>query len=391
MRTSDIHFEDRALLQRMSKRSSLSTRNVTTAPACHLFTMWLALLCGALAGCEHSGEAVAEPPPWVLSVALEPVSGTAVIVSGTVRARFETLLSFEVGGRIAARLAGAGDKVVAGQLLYRLEPGHFEQAVRAAEADLAAAQAARTLHSADLARAETLFGQGTISRQALQREQMAGQQARAQEQAAAARLQQARNALGYTRISARQEGVLIEVTGEPGQVVAAGEPVGRLGSGAVREVEVFLPERLRPPASGLLQLDDHKAFKLTLREAAGAADAASRTWRARYQLPKDAPQLPLGTVVRARFDVPQSENGQEAEHGDTTTVYNVPLSAIDERGEGPRIWRVTGDGVQSVPVRVLALEGDTARVQAPLPPEARIVAVGGHLLRPGMAVRERRQ
>lgn len=391
MRKHAVHSSRLKLSPPWSSPQASSARSLWARAAHCVFAVWFALVCGTFSGCKRSDEPVAEPAPWVLSVALEPVSGTAVVVSGTVRARFETLLSFEVGGRIAARLAETGDQVVAGQPLFRLDPKDFEQSVRAAEADLAAAQAARSLRGADLARAETLSAQGTISRQALQREQMADEQARAQEQAATARLQQARNALGYSRISARQDGVLIEVSGEPGQVVAAGEPVGRLASGALREVEVFLPERLRPPATGLLQLDDHSTLKLTLREAAGAADAISRTWRARYQLPQDAAQFPLGTLVRARFDVTQPQQAQKVDPGATAEVYRVPLSALDERGEGPRIWRLTNAGVEPVPIQVLALEGDTARVQTSLPPEARIVAVGGNLLRPGMAVRERRQ
>ena len=381
MRKHAVHSSRLKLSPPWSSPQASSARSLWARAAHCVFAVWLGLVCGTFTGCKRSSEVASTPAPWVLSVALEPVSGTAVVVSGTVRARFETLLSFEVGGRIAARLAETGDKVVAGQPLFRLDPKDFEQSMRAAEADLASAQAARSLRGADLARAETLSAQGTISRQALQREQVADEQARAQEQAAKARLQQARNVLGYSRISARQDGVLIEVTGEPGQVVAAGEPVGRLASGALHEVEVFLPERLRPPATGLL----------TLREAAGAADAISRTWRARYQLPQEAAQLPLGTVVRARFDVPQPEPGQKADQAATAEVYRVPLSAVDERGEGPRIWRITNAGVEPVPVRVLMLEGDTARVQTSLPPEARIVAVGGNLLRPGMAVRERRQ
>lgn len=355
MKTRAVHSSRLKLSPPWSSPQASSARSLWARAARCLFTVWLALVCGTFSACKRSSEAASEPAPWVLSVALEPVSGTAVIVSGTVRARFETVLSFQVGGRIAARLAETGDKVVAGQPLFRLDPKDSEQSLRAAEADLSAAQAARTMRGADLARAETLSAQGTISRQALQREQLADEQARAQEQAATARLQQARNAVGYSRISARQDGVLIEVSGEPGQVVAAGEPVGRLASGPQREIEVFLPERLPPPASGLLQLEDHSTLKLTLREAAGAADATSRTWRARYQLPQDAAPLPLGTVVRARFDVPQPAQGQKADNASTAAIYRVPLSAIDERGEGPRIWRMTSGGVQPVAVQVLTL------------------------------------
>jgi RND family efflux transporter MFP subunit len=353
---------------------------------------WLAgmgLLGIALAGCDKGGEPAVAQPPWVLSVALEPVPGSSVTVSGTVRAHSETPLAFEVGGRIKERHVDAGERVKAGQLLYRLEPQDFEQTVHAAEAELAAAQAARNLRHADLARAETLFRQNVISRQALERERLADAQSRAQEQAVAARLQQAQNALRYTHLRAGRDGVLIEVRGEPGQVVAAGEPVGVLASGTVREIEVFLPERLRPPQHGILQLDRDRTLPVTLREASGATESASRTWRARYRLPEDAPVLPLGAVVRARFEVVPPEGEPQ---GDTvaTAVYRLPLSAIDERGEGPRLWQVTDGTVQPIPVEVIGLDGDSARVRVSLPAGARVVALGAHLLRPGMAVRERR-
>lgn len=349
----------------------------------------LGLLGMALAGCDDGGEPAAAPAPWVLTVALEPVPGGAVTVSGTVRARFETPLAFEVGGRIKARHVDAGEQVKAGQLLYRLEPRDFEQTVRAAEAELAAARAARNLRGADLARAETLFARGLVSRQALDRERLADEQSRAQEQAVAARLRQAENALQYTHLRAGRDGVLMEVRGEPGQVVAAGEPLGVLASGTVREIEVFLPERLRPPRHGLLQLDRDRTLALTLREAAGAAEPASRTWRARYRLPADAPVPPLGAVVRARFEAVAPAGGRK---GDTTdaAVYRVPLSALDERGEGPRLWQVVDETVQPIPAEVIALDADTAQVRVPLPAGARVVALGAHLLHPGMAVRERR-
>jgi hypothetical protein len=40
-------------------------------------------------------------------------------------------------------------------------------------------------------------------------------------------------------------------------------------------------------------------------------------------------------------------------------------------------------------VEVLALTAETARIRADLPEGSRIIALGTHLLAPGMAVRER--
>jgi len=61
---------------------------------------------------------------------------------------------------------------------------------------------------------------------------------------------------------------------------------------------------------------------------------------------------------------------------------------LDERGGGPRIWRVVDGKAAPTPVKLLSIDFETARIAADLPAGARVVAVGTHLLEPGMAVRE---
>ncbi|HQR54492.1 MAG TPA: biotin/lipoyl-binding protein [Burkholderiaceae bacterium] len=65
------------------------------------------------------------------------------------RARVEAPLAFQVGGRIVARRADAGQAVGAGQVLFELDPSDLDQAVRAAEADVAAADTAWRTAQAD--------------------------------------------------------------------------------------------------------------------------------------------------------------------------------------------------------------------------------------------------
>src|SRR5438067_10485794 len=61
--------------------------------------------------------------------------------TGVVRARYETDLAFRVGAKIVSRHVEVGQRVAAVAVLFRLAPTDYRLAVKAAEADLAAAEA----------------------------------------------------------------------------------------------------------------------------------------------------------------------------------------------------------------------------------------------------------
>src|SRR5438876_249613 len=61
--------------------------------------------------------------------------------TGIVRARYETDLAFRVGAKIVSRHVEVGQRVSAGTLLFRLDATDYRLAVKAAEADLTAAEA----------------------------------------------------------------------------------------------------------------------------------------------------------------------------------------------------------------------------------------------------------
>ena len=64
----------------------------------------------------------AEAVPWVRTIAVQGSVSGGLVTSGTVRARVETPLAFQVGGRILARRVDAGQTVGAGQVLFELDP-----------------------------------------------------------------------------------------------------------------------------------------------------------------------------------------------------------------------------------------------------------------------------
>jgi len=344
------------------------------------------LLALGLAGCGHGdGTPSDPPPPWVRTVAVKPAGDAQYGLSGTVRAKVEAPLAFQVPGKIAARLANAGDAVRAGQLLLRLDERDLREAQQAAAADLAAAEAALATARADLDRIRELRRQGFVSAQALERAELLKREAEARKDAAAARLVQARNALGYAQLRSPAAGVLLDVIGEPGQVVAAGQPVAVLAQGDAREIELFLPENLTPPERGEALLPDGTALPIVLREVAGNVEPVGRTRRARYTVTEGAAALVPGVVVRTKFVI-ATPAGPGAEQ--SVPMLEVPIGALDERGSGARVWRVADGRVTPVNVTVIGVDGERAQISAALPAGTRIVALGTHLLREGMAVRE---
>ncbi len=215
-----------------------------------------------------------------------------------------------------------------------------------------------------------------ISRQALERTELIQREARTRLNAAQAQLQQARNALGYANLRAEDAGILIEVSGEPNQVVTFGQPIAVLARDGVREVEVFFPEDIKPRQTGSVRLANGSLHPLELRESAGAADSTSRTWRARYRITQDQHHLSLGKVVRTRFIKDIS----------TAKTIKVPLGALDERGEGVRIWQLRNNQVNPLPTQIVALDMEHAWITADLPEGSHIIALGVNQLKPGMAV-----
>ena len=351
-----------------------------------VLSMSIALLA---AGCQRAEQPRTDGAPAVVATAaVEPWASAGLGLSGTVRARVEVPLAFQVGGRIAARRVDAGQTVQAGQVLFELDPSDLEQAVRAAEADLAAAEAALRTAQADLERVRTLAAQGFVSAQATDRAQLAAREATSRRDAAQARLAQVRNGRAYAQLRAPAAGVVTEVTGQPGQVVAAGQPVATLAQAGAREVEVFFPETVTPPATGQARLPDGRTVALALREAAPMVDTLARTRRARYRADGLPGELPLGSVVTTQFAL-SGQPATAAEGASPVGTWRVPVGALDERAEGPRIWRVRDGRLEAVPVRVLRVDDRHAVVAAPLQAGERVVALGTHLLQPGMAVQER--
>lgn len=339
----------------------------------------LILLTAALvvSGCDSPNPSNADGTAALIvrTMPTEIAVAPSLTLSGTIRAARENPLSFQVGGRINQRLVKAGDAVKEGDALFAIDTRDLSQTVASANAEVAAATSALETAQDELSRNERLFKSKFISEQALDRVTHQVQEARTRLDAAKSRAQQAQYALGYATLRAPGTGVVIDTQAEVGQVVAPGQAVAQFAHEGPAEIEVFLPQGLRAPQTGVIT-DNGRKWEASLREVSGSADAASRTVRARYTVTGENVDLPLGAV--ARLTLTTGQPGQN--------IVRVPLGAIDERGQGAQVWVVREGKVQPVPVQVLSLSGETAQIQTTLEPGTPVVAMGTHLLQPNMAV-----
>jgi len=299
----------------------------------------------------------------------------SLTLSGTIRAARENPLSFQVGGRINQRLVKAGDAVKEGDPLFTIDTRDLSQMMALTKAEVAAATSALETAQDELLRNERLFKSKFISEQALDRITQQVQETKTRLDAAKSRAQQAEYALGYATLRAPGTGIVIDTQAELGQVVAPGQTVAHFAHDGPTEIEVFLPQGLRAPTSGVITNNGQK-WLASLREVSGSADAASRTVRARYTVTGENIDLPLGAV--ARLTLTTGQPGQN--------IVRVPIGAIDERGQGARVWVVTQGKASPVSVRVLSLTGETAQIQTSLEPGTPVIAMGTHLLQPDMNV-----
>lgn len=336
-----------------------------------------------LVACSKT-EAPLEP---LRSVKLLTVSGGDLNVSGEysaeVRARVESRLGFQVGGKLVQRPAELGQRVAAGQLLASIDAQDYQLAAQAALAQLSAAQSQRDLAAADFKRYEALKAQNFISGAELERRDTTLKAADAALNQAKAQAQAQSNQAGYTRLMASHAGVVTGVDAEVGQVVSAGQPVLRLAHDGPRDAVFSVSESMA------LALKVGQTMQATLvstgqtlqgkvRELAASADPVTRTYVVKLAL--DASErLPLGATINVL-----------AAHllGSQAAVIKLPTSALREDGALTTVWLLDEASmtVNAQAVQLGSMDGNEVVITSGLKPGQKVVAAGVHVLSPGQKV-----
>jgi len=338
----------------------------------------------ALAIPAHEASAIGDPrqePPMVRLVTAARVSGSERGFTGTIGARVESNLGFRVAGKIVERLVNVGEQVKSGQPLMRIDETDLRLAVAAKRNAVAAARAVVVQTDADEQRYANLVNDGWASKQRYEQAKAASDTAKAQLAAAEAEAGVAENQATYSVLVADADGTVMQTLCEPGQVVAAGQPVVRLAQAGPREAVVALPETIRPAigsvAEATLYGDDGRRYTAHLRQLSDSADAQTRTYEARYVLGGEAAAAPLGATVTIRLASETSE-----------PEVQVPLGAVLDDGQRTGVW-VFDSATSTVHFRLTTLVRMTSEeaVLSGLRSGDSVVSLGAHLLHEGERVR----
>src|SRR2546428_9162214 len=333
-----------------------------------------------LAACQDqavSATAKPERPVQVQRVVFENKDASRDFV-GVVRARYETDLGFRVAGKIVARVVNVGDRVRAGDVVARLDPQDLRLQAESAEAELAAATSNLAQVAADLARYTTLRERGYASVVDFDRKKAARDEAEGRRGRARRTLELARNQLAYAELKSDADGVITATPAEPGQVVALGQAVARLAHRGEKEAVVALPETWlgearRAQATVRLWSEPDRVFTARLRELSPQADAATRTYAARFTIENPDDTVALGMTATVTLS-----------HAADARVAKLPLAAIVNRGTGPLVYLVDESGtLVRRPVTVSAFTEQAVSGTSGLREGDRIGVLGAQKLEPG--------
>lgn len=270
-----------------------------------------------------------------------------------------------------------GDEVKAGQPLAVLASA----AVGADQARLSAARARLEAARAALAREEQLAESGLSPRKSLEEARREVAAAQGDHDAARAALGAAGAALdgggGRYVLRAPFAGTVVARDAVAGKTAGAGQVLVQVADLSTMWAQLEVPEaeagRVRPGQPVRIALEGARAEprEAVISRVAPAVDPASRTVRARVELPNRDRTLKAGVFVRARIRV-------TAEH----EALLVPRDAV-QRAEGRTLVFVKrGEGLfEPVAVRTGEREGELVEVVSGVEPGAEVVTTGAFLLK----------
>ena len=338
-----------------------------------------------LAGCRGEAAVSQESarPVKVARIAAASPKRT-LTYSGVVRPRVESALGFRVPGKIIARSVNVGDRLEVEQTIALLDETDLKLAENAARAAVASARSRRDVASDNLERAKVLLPKAIISQAVYDTRRNELDAAAAALDAAQAQLRQAVNAVGYATLKADKAGIVTAVMAEPGQVVNAGQAVASLAESGETEVAIAVPEQdaariaVRQTAKVTLWAGSGVNLDGRIREIAGQADPASRTYAVRIAIDTPPQTMRLGMTALVALTIQ-----------DETAPMVVPLTALTQEGGTPIAFVVdtASKAVRKTPVSVAGIAEDGARIASGLQPGDLIVTAGVQFLQDGMRIR----
>lgn len=324
----------------------------------------LALLVTACQPSKHSTAPAAAPLVVTVQSATMASHQATEDVVGTVRSKQRAVIEAKVSGRLLQYLAVPGQLVKAGELLAELDVQEIRAKREQATAMLDQAQR-------DFARQQQLIASKATSQQELDA-------AAARVKVTTAGLNEAETMLGYARVTAPFDGVITRKLADLGDLAMPGKPLMEIESPANLRLETDLPEslldRIKPGAKLPVTIPSlPNPLSATVTEISPVADAASRTFLVKLDLPADAGLRP-GQFGRVAVPVA------------ATQLLLVPRQAVIKRGQMELVFVVRENRATLRLVKTGKLLEDQIEILSGLEPGDSVVTRDASLLTDGQSV-----
>ena len=342
------------------------------------------LTAALLAACQPEADTA---PPQVRPVRTVTVVkrdvGETVSFTGRIQAENEARLAFRIPGRMIERPINVGDHVEPGQVVAKLEPQDELNALRTAQAGVAAAQARLNETQNIFERQKTLLARDIASRAQFEQAEATQKTARAQLDTAEAQLKAAKDRVSYTELRVDAAGTVVATGAEPGEVVQAGQMIVRVarkdGRDAVFDVPAQVLRSAPSDPSITVNLTDDPTVTATgrVREVSPQADPVTRTFEVKVGLTDPPAAMRLGSTIVGRMQL------------DTAPVIEIPATALTESDRRPAVWVVDPKSltVSLRNVEVARNDPATVAISEGLDTGDIVVTAGTQALHPGQKTR----
>lgn len=366
----------------------LRTRSLFLAGAALLALLLLAAWFGSRQGTPASHVQTAVPVR-VVAVVQQDVPRFANAI-GSVQSLHSVEIRPQVEGVLTQVLVKEGQWVKAGDLLATLDDRAIRAQLEQAQAQLGQSQAQIQVAGVDLKRYRLLSTDNGVSKQTLDQQQALVNQLQATVKGNQAAIANAQVQLSYTQIRSPVTGRVGIRNVDPGNLVRSSDTQGLFSVTQIDPiaVEFALPQQMLPTLQGLLAAPmpalveaymDAEGERKQLGEGHLAlidnqVSANTGTVRVKAEFDNKAGQLWPGQLVTVRLRTAIQED-----------ALVVPPPVVQRGAEGHFVYRLDGDKVTSVPVKVL-YQDSGLNVIAGVHPGERLVVDGQSRLKPGARV-----
>lgn len=333
-----------------------------------------------LTGCQPPEQAPLPPRAVRTTVVGLADVASSYQLAGEVKARVESRLSFQVGGRVASRNVNLGQRVRRGDILASIDPRDLSLALQAAQARVESARAELTLAQSERDRFAELRRQEVMPQNSLDAKEATLSATRSRFEEAQAQLEMQGNQKEYAHLKADADGVVIGVEADVGEVVGVGQPVVRIAHEGQQEVEVVFPEdklllAKSAPASVSLWAAPDRNYPAMLRELSASADPVTRTFVARYSIDGASVDFQLGQTAMLKLQPPRQK------------AVTLPTTALVEQQGKSQVWLYDAQkgAVHRHSIDIMGVEGNRVLVSG-LQPGQVVVTAGVHVLVEGQIV-----